>query len=314
MSSSESQAQLTASGYSNLSMNGFNILVADSAFTQNMQLTQDALNLLDAKLLEITQLCISQEILDSLQAVSIFVDWNTTSGSAQYHPSLAWLLANGYIPEKEKCVEISNITNFYDWTLLNQPFLVLHELAHSYHHRVFNYMSADVTNAFNNAVSSSLYLNVQYHQGNGVYSTQPTAYALNNAEEYFSEITEAYFGLNDYFPFDNTDLQGYDPMGYQALQNMWTACLTDVDENKSKIEISIFPNPSNGRISFAMIESMGEKFRLDIYNSLGQEVFSSGFIKGKEIITADLSSHSRGLYFAKISSNNESCIRKIVLN
>lgn len=64
------------------------------------------------KLIEISQFNIDSSKLVSLKSVPIFMDWNTTTGAAQYHPSQAWLIANGYIPEKAKCVEISNISNF----------------------------------------------------------------------------------------------------------------------------------------------------------------------------------------------------------
>lgn len=60
------------------------------------------------------------------------------------------------------CVEISNITNFINWTNQNQPYIVLHEPTHAYHHRVLNYNSPVITNAFNNVVSNNLYKNVSY--------------------------------------------------------------------------------------------------------------------------------------------------------
>ncbi len=49
-----------------------------------------------------------------------------------YHPSREWLISHGYIPEKEKSVEITNLAHFVDWTNLNQPHMITHELAHAY--------------------------------------------------------------------------------------------------------------------------------------------------------------------------------------
>ncbi|TAH41899.1 MAG: T9SS type A sorting domain-containing protein [Bacteroidetes bacterium] len=310
----ECQGQLTATGYSNLTLQGFNVLIEDSAYIENAVLTQSAIDLLDSKLQEITQLCISQTILDSLKAVSIFVDWNTTNGAAQYHPSLAWLLANGYIAEKEKSVEISNISNFVAWTNLNQPFMVLHELAHAFHHRVFNYANSDITNAFNSAISTNLYHNVQYHHGNGVYSSQASAYALNNEQEYFAEISEAYFGLNDYYPFTNNDLQTYDPVGYAALQNVWSACITGVEENYSSHRTEIFPNPSSGLFTIRIHSTEATAKALRIIDTQGRLVYEETNLPAGYTTEINLRAFSKGIYFISTEEKSVHSISKLVLN
>ncbi len=40
----------------------------------------------------------------------------------------------GYNPDKVGCVEINNIKNFVAWSKQDQPWMVLHELSHAYHH------------------------------------------------------------------------------------------------------------------------------------------------------------------------------------
>ena len=47
------------------------------------------------------------------------------------------------------------------------------------------------------------------------------AYALTNQMEYFSELTECFFGLNDFYPFNNQELREYDPAGYAMMQKVW---------------------------------------------------------------------------------------------
>ena len=89
-------AQITAAGYTNYTMHGFNVLVQDTAFQVDSQLTADAMAYLDSHLLEITNLCATQNILDSFRTVSIFMDWYTSWGAGVYHPSESWLIANGY--------------------------------------------------------------------------------------------------------------------------------------------------------------------------------------------------------------------------
>ena len=44
---------------------------------------------------------------------------------------------------------------------------------------------------------------------------------MNNAKEYYAELTEAYFGKNDFFPFTRSDLEKHDPVGYQLMESTW---------------------------------------------------------------------------------------------
>jgi hypothetical protein len=215
------QAQPTVAGYTNYMLAGFNVLLEDEAVNTDPNLTLEAMDLLEEKLEEINNFCIAQEIKDSLRAVVFFMDWNTTEGAAVYHAGAQWLIENGYPTEKARCVEISNVTNFVNWTNQNQPYMVLHELAHAYHHRVLNFNHSGITAAYHHAVTNILYTNVEYHYGNQEYTVLDVAYALNNEFEFFAEATEAYFGLNDYYPFDREDLMEYDPTTFAVLEQVW---------------------------------------------------------------------------------------------
>lgn len=212
---------LTASGYTNFNLSGFNILVEDNVIENNPSLANSVLSIIEEDLEKILTFSLTQEVKNKLLAVPIFIDYNTTNGGAVYHPSETWLNQNGYIPQKAKSVEISNINNFIDWTRQNQPYMLFHELAHAFHHQEYGYSNSAITNAFNNAVSSGLYKNVEYHNGGNNYSTADEAYALTNEKEYFAELSEAYFGRNDYYPFERDELKTYDPEGYSMLQSVW---------------------------------------------------------------------------------------------
>jgi hypothetical protein len=268
--------QLTAPGYTNYDLSGFNVLVQNTAFQQNNAKTQQAIALLGSKLTEITTLCLSGEIIAKLKTVPIFVDWNTSGGAAVYHPDLAWLLANGYIPEKEKSVEISNIDNFINWTTQNQPYMVLHELAHAYDDMEYGFDNPLIAAAYNNAVSSGLYLNVQYHHGGGVYSNQPSAYALTNKLEYFAELTEAYFGLNDYYPFNKAQLETYDPLGYSALQTIWEPCSpSSAEERVLAPAPDVYPNPARGKFFVKPGIAEGGEYQVNLYDLYGKRVYAA---------------------------------------
>jgi len=44
---------------------------------------------------------------------------------------------------------------------------------------------------------------------------------LSNHKEYFAESTEAYLGVNDFYPFVRAELNRHDPRMYQLLRKIW---------------------------------------------------------------------------------------------
>lgn len=211
----------SASIYEERSVQGFKIFVEKRAFSENDSLTNQALAHLEEQLTTITALPLKPAILEQLKSVSLFVDWNTAYGGAVYHPSEEWLVENGYFPGKAESIEISNLQNFLAWSKLNQPFMILHEFSHAYHHQIVGFEDKRITDAFNAALSEKLYRNVDLHNGNEEYSKTETAYALSNFKEYFAELSEAYFGRNDIFPFNKEELKDYDPLGFEMIESVW---------------------------------------------------------------------------------------------
>ena len=46
-------------------------------------------------------------------------------------------------------------------------------------------------------------------------------YALTDHKEFFAEMTEAYFGVNDFFPFTRAELRESEPEIYTLLRDIW---------------------------------------------------------------------------------------------
>ena len=132
-----------------------------------------------------------------------------------YHPSKEWLSQNGFNPEKAGSVEIANAENFLTWTIA-QPWMVLHELAHGYHHQVLGYDNEEIAAAYKQAVDSKKYESVLHINGKN-----EKAYALNNDQEYFAEASEAFFGTNDFYPFVRSELKQFDPVFYEIMKKLW---------------------------------------------------------------------------------------------
>lgn len=136
--------------------------------------------------------------------------------AAQFHPSAGWLRANGYNPDKAGGVEISHSRHFVTWSERTQPFMVLHELAHAYHHHVLGFRHAGIRTAYKQAMERKLYDRVKHVDGR-----TRKGYAATNEMEYFAELSEAYFGKNDFFPFTREELRQHDPEGFKAVREAW---------------------------------------------------------------------------------------------
>ena len=181
-------------------------------------ITATALTFLEGKLAEINEI-VPKPFTDFFKRRVLWLD-NTDEGAAAHHPSRQWLIQNGRFVEKYNCVELSNMTNFVDWCGRNQPLMVLHEYAHMYHWNSLR-NDASILSAYDRAMNAGLYRNVEYYDGTST-SIRSEAYATTNEKEYFSEITEAYFGENDYFPFRRAQLESYDNVAFRLVERVWS--------------------------------------------------------------------------------------------
>jgi hypothetical protein len=153
-----------------------------------------------------------------LQAVNIWIHKQSTwTQCMAYHPSPEWLRDNKLPPAMAGSIEIGNLENFLTWTH-EQPWMVLHELAHGYHHKFIEkgYESPELQTHFDRITASKLYDEVMRYNGKMVRH-----YALTNQMEYFAESTEAYFGTNDFFPFVRAELRKFDPETDALMEKLW---------------------------------------------------------------------------------------------
>jgi hypothetical protein len=156
--------------------------------------------------------------VSQLQAVKIWIeDFHPLHPCMCYHPDTGWLKGKHCNPDKARGVEIANPKNFLAWTK-DQPYMVLHELAHAFHHQLLpdGYDNADVRKAYVRMKESKKYDEVLHING-----SRRKHYALTNPMEYFAESSEAFFGTNDFFPFVRAELREFDPDMFDLLGRLW---------------------------------------------------------------------------------------------
>ena len=158
------------------------------------------------------------ERVEQLQQLPIWLELdNPKLNSMQYHPGRGWLLANGHDPRLVKHVHIPHAKALLDpGTWAKHPYVVLHELAHSYHDQVLSFDNKKIVDVFNAARDAGIYEDVLLYTGKKVRH-----YGLSNHKEYFAESTEAYFGVNDFYPFVRAELEEHDPRMFELLQTIW---------------------------------------------------------------------------------------------
>lgn len=163
-------------------------------------------------------LIVSEDKLERLRRLPIWVELhNPELSSMQYHPDRGWLLANGHDPRLVKHVHIPRAAELYDRRMwAKHPYVVLHELAHAYHDQVLGFDHADVAATFEAADAAGIYEDVLLYTGERVRH-----YGLSNHKEYFAEATEAYFGVNDFYPFVRAELREHDPACYSLMETIW---------------------------------------------------------------------------------------------
>ncbi len=176
-----------------------------------------ALRLLANRLYDI-KLVLPADKVRRLQQVPIWID--RTHGklrAAQYHPDAGWLKRHGYAEAMARCVHIPDAAEFAGPAHQRvQPWSVLHELAHAYHDQVLGFDDAAIRAAWERFKAGGKYEKALHISGKPVRH-----YALTNPMEFFAEMTEAYFGTNDFYPFNRAELKTAEPEIFALLARIW---------------------------------------------------------------------------------------------
>jgi len=203
--------------YETRPLEGWTIVVNKKLLAEQPELADRTLTLLRFQLYQVARR-LPEPAVKSLQGIKIWVEENEPHHPCMaYHPSDGWLRDHGMNPDKARCVEIANSRNFLKWTF-DQPWMVLHELAHGYHDQVLEkgFGNPEVKLAYDQAMKTGRYQSVLRSSGKS-----EKAYAATNPMEYFAEATEAFFGTNDFYPFLRAELNQHDADMAALLARLW---------------------------------------------------------------------------------------------
>lgn len=204
--------------HTNRDLEGWNIRVDDRLLNgESAELGAQALKLLNARLVAIT-FVVPKDSLEKLRAVTIQLDLDYGGLSPmQYHPGAEWLKENGYHENLENCFHIPEAKDLLSpFENRRMPWVVLHELAHAYHDQVLGFDEPRVIAAWKKFRDSGKYNQVLTSVGE-----IREHYGITNQMEFFAEMTEAYFGSNDFYPFVAGELKRDEPEVFALMAEIW---------------------------------------------------------------------------------------------
>ncbi len=207
-------APTPTAAYATSAMRGWTVRIHPALLAEEA-LCAAVLEELDHQLYAIVR-AVPAAALAHLREIPIWAELETPKTACMcYHVSRDWLVPNGYNPDKERSVEIGNARAFLEWTHA-QPWMVLHELAHGFHDRVYGYDDAAIIAAWRRMGATGRYEEVAHISG-----APRRHYALVNQMEWFAESSEALFGTNDFHPFVRSELREVDPEGAALVERLW---------------------------------------------------------------------------------------------
>ena len=217
---------------------GWNVRVDDRLLKgDGAALGERALKLLNARLVAIT-IVVPEKALAKLRAITIELDLDYAGlNPMQYHPDAGWLKEHGYSENLAKCFHIPEAEDFLSpFENHRMPWVVLHELSHGYHDQVLGFDEPRVKAAWEKFRDSGKYKSVLTSPGgNRVH------YGMTNPQEFFAEMTECYFGSNDFYPFVTGELKQAEPEIFNLMAEIWGP-LPERGKRKAPVAAKTSPN------------------------------------------------------------------------
>lgn len=200
--------------YQSIELQGWDVHIQVELYEEK-ELREDVLALLRTELWEI-RTRLPAQVVERLQEVEmrLHLDRPGCSGGV-YHPSERWLIDHDLPAEWAKGIEFGNAANFLSWSR-QQPDMVLHEMSHAWHHQVLGYDHAGIKEAFAAIQESGDLEDILYTSGG-----RQRAYALNNEMEFFAEFSEAWWGVNDMYPFVRGEVLEAFPQVGTLMDTSW---------------------------------------------------------------------------------------------
>lgn len=158
-----------------------------------------------------------EKALEKLQKVPVWLEKDSPAVPYMaYHASAEELKSAGLNPDKLHAIEIGDPEAFLRWQSL-QPFMLLNQLSRAYYGRFLSEEEvAEIKTALQCAIKGGKYDSVLRFDGKRVRHP-----ALASPVDFFAELTESYYGINDHYPFLQFEARQHDPETCRLLAKLW---------------------------------------------------------------------------------------------
>jgi|GEM_PF-1257766 len=130
--------------------------------------------------------------------------------------------------------------------------------------------------------------------------------------DYLTNFTEGLFTIR-YNAVDGSNNVAKEVVRYIDVIYDPIKCNVGISENSDPV-VYVYPNPANSLLNVVVEIPGAEFFNIEFMNALGQVMLTQQNIKASEnIYTFDVSNFNAGVYLIKISSDNQTIIKQVVI-
>ncbi len=181
--------------------------------------------------------------------------------------------------QRAACLVVGDVEAYCAAVRRNQPRLLWNRMAQLYYDcHLPDSLRQDI--ALAHALGrTELYSRVYASDGRKLVRDQVPD-AGRSARLYFGELTEAYWGENDFYPFDCEELERYDPRGFEALRAVYGERALTPNEHGISL-------PPEGLTQWlAGVESPLDAYYRKYIDAEGMPILSSRFVRDEALLQA----------------------------
>lgn len=189
-----------------------------------------------------------------------------------------------YVPQSENDsiwgVVIGNTLKPFSDSLnrSNQPILIANIYARKVYHELLSNEEQENIQTIYNSVKGKY--NKVYYAGKRKLTKDVTPTAQNSALDYFAELTEAYLGTNNFYPFDIEELQRFDKQGFELMKSIWGQVEIPVNE----YGITLPPESLTQWLQYK--ESPLDPYYRKYINANGMPIVASRYVSDSALVQA----------------------------
>ena len=115
-----------------------------------------------------------------------------------------------------------------------------------------------------------------------------------------------------YYKVFNPDFGNFTQLSFFAVPHAFAITGIQDIKNNTDFNMSIFPNPTNGKAIIQYNVPANTHPTLFLYNGLGQQLMQTSLLSTENLYETDLSSLNNGFYYIKLQTEQGSSIKKII--